>query len=415
MSVQGPLKVGIVGVGARGNGILRMLLKMEDVEVLAVCDTREHRLEKARKTVAEWRRQDSPVLYTTDYRDLLKMGEIQAIFNTASWASHVRIIVEAMEAGKDVAFEVGGAHSIRECWKLVEAQERTGRKCMMMANCCYGKTELAMLNMVRKGLFGEVVHCKGGYGHDMRKAISLMVENGRYRLPNYIHRNGENYPIHALGPISKILNINRGNRLVSLVSVASKAAGMQDYIKRHCPEDHPLQGQTYRQADVVSTIITCAHGETIALTLDTTVPRPYSRHFGVYGTQGMFDEDGNVIYFDPEEQVEVNVKSLIGNAKEHIDANAHQIWLDKEENESTSMNMSAGHGGMDFLLLQAFVDCVRYDLPTPIDVYDAAVWMSITVLSEESIALGGAPVAIPDFTNGAWITRKFEQTSKWSI
>jgi len=410
MSTEKAIKVGIIGIGARGIGILRMLLRMEDVEVLAVCEKREDHLEEARQTVAERKKQDSPTLFTKDYRDILKMDEIQAIFNTASWADHVKIVVEAMEAGKDVAFEVGGAHSIRECWNLVEAQQRTGRRCMMMENCCYGRVELAALNMARKGLFGEIIHCTGGYGHDMRRGISLMVENGRYRLPNYIHRNGDNYPTHALGPIAKILDINRGNRMVSLVSVASKAVGIEEYIQRKCAADHPLQGQKFRQGDVISTIITCAHGETIALTLDTGIPRPYSRHFGVFGTLGLYDEDGRCFYFN-DDAAEESLTKFLGNEDSYLEEHDHPIWVEKRNN----LKPGEGHGGMDALVLQAFVDSVKFDQPTPIDVYDAAAWMCITTLSEESVALGGAPVAIPDFTNGRWITNKFEPINKWSI
>ena len=411
MNKQNPLKVGIVGIGARGFNILGMLLKMEDVEILAVCEKREDHLEKARQAVAECKKQDSPTLFTTDYRDMLKIDEIQAVFNTASWADHTQIVIEAMEAGKDVAFEVGGAHSIRECWNLVEAQQRTGRKCMMLENCCYGRMELAALSMARKGLFGEIVHCTGGYGHDQRGAISCMVENGRYRLPNYIHRNGDNYPTHALGPIAKILDINRGNRMVSLVSVASKAVGVADYIQRNCDADHPLQGQKFRQGDVISTIITCAHGETIALTLDTGIPRPYSRHFGIFGTKGLYDEDGRCFYFT-EGSVEAELKECLGNEDSYFEEHDHPIWVEKR---NQPLKPGEAHGGMDALVLQAFVDSVRFDLPTPIDVYDAAAWMCITTLSEESVSMGGAPVAIPDFTNGRWITNKFEQNNKWSI
>ncbi len=410
MSNEKTIKVGIIGIGARGIGILRMLLNNSDVEVLAVCEKRDAHLEEARQTVAEKKKQDSPTLFTKDYRDILKMDEIQAVFNTASWADHVKIVIEAMEAGKDVAFEVGGAHSIRECWNLVEAQERTGRKCMMLENCCYGRVELAALNMARKGIFGEIVHCTGGYGHDMRHGISLMVENGRYRLPNYIHRNGENYPTHALGPIAKILDINRGNRMVSLVSVASKAIGVEDYIQRNCEPDHPLQGQKFRQGDVISTIITCAHGETIALTLDTGIPRPYSRHFGIFGTKGLYDEDGRCFYFN-EGSAEENLKKFLGNEDSYLEEYDHPIWEEKKHN----LKPGEGHGGMDALVQQAFIDSIKFDQPTPIDVYDAVAWMCITCLSEESIAMGGAPVAIPDFTNGRWITNKFEQVNKWSI
>ena len=134
-----------------------------------------------------------------------------------------------MKAGKPTAMEVGGAYSVDECFRLVHTQEETGTFFMMMENCCYGRRELMLLDMVNKGLFGEVVHCEGGYRHDLRNEIARGKELGHYRLRNYLNRNCDNYPTHELLPICKILGVNDGNRMVSLVSVASCAKGLRAY------------------------------------------------------------------------------------------------------------------------------------------------------------------------------------------
>ena len=273
--------------------------------------------------------------------------------------------------------------------------------CMLLENCCYGREELMVLNMVKQGIFGEIVHCEGGYQHDLRSEISFGRENRHYRLRNYMHRNCENYPTHELGPIAKVLNINRGNRMVSLTSTASCSRGLNEYLKREKGDEYDITGYPFAQGDVITTIIRCAHGETIRLTLDTCLPRPYSRNFTVRGTRGMYREDNQSLFIDGvHNKDEGNWKSQWGNIEEYRERYEHPIWR-----RFLNDGVRGGHGGIDTLVFDAFFTALREGRPMPIDVYDMAAWMSISVLSEESIALGGAPVAIPDFTNGQWLYR----------
>lgn len=274
---------------------------------------------------------------------------------------------------------------------------------MMLENCCYGKTELLVTSMVRDGLFGEIVHCHGAYRHDLREEIVTGKENHHYRLNNYINRNCDNYPTHNLGPIAKLLDINRGNRMVSLVSVGSKSAGLNQYIndRKDTIENKNLINQKFNQSDIVNTIITCANGETITLTLDTCLPRSYSREFNINGTKGMYEENTNSVFLDGDEeqfQTVKHYKKVIDNATKYEERYLPDIWknITKEEKKS-------GHGGMDVFVLAAFFDAIEHNTPMPIDVYDTASWMAISCLSEQSILLGGAPVTIPDFTNGKWM------------
>ena len=412
MAKKDVVKIGLVGHGPRGEGILKEMAKIEGVKIVAVCDIKEECLKKAEETLLE-RYNYKPLLFT-DYDEMIKVEEIDAIVNTACWTGHIELAVKAMEAGKDVAIEVGGAYSIRDCWKLVETQEKTKKRCMMLENCCYGRKELAVLNMVRKGLFGTVISCNGGYSHDLRKNFYDVSGVGMERVLNHQKRNCENYPTHALGPLAKLLNINMGNRMVSLVSTASKAAGMEEYCNEHCDSDHFLYGSKYAQGDIITTTIKCAGGETITLELGVTLPRTYSRHFTVQGTKGMFSEDGNFVFLESEHEDSESVKAtdLYNNADKYIEEHDHPIWEEKLKQENPE---GGGHGGMDALVCRAFIDSIKEDTETPIDVYDCAAWMCISTLSEESIVKGSSPVAIPDFTNGKWIMRKFEQKTKWSI
>lgn len=395
------IRIGMIGLGARGIGLLEMVyVQHPDVEFAAVCDRYMDRCEKAAEIIEKSGR-NRPVI-TTDYKEVLAMPEVDAVILCTSWDHHVDLCIEAMEAGKPVGCEVGGAYSVRECWKLVEAHERTGVPVMMMENCVYGRDEMMVLNMAEQGVLGKIVHCEGGYKHDLREEVAFGKENRHYRLNNYIHRNTENYPTHELGPIARILHINRGNRMLTLTSVASKSAGLKEYIKNKKPEDEVLNNTEFCQGDVVNTIITCANGETILLTLDTTLPRYYSRGFTVQGTKGMYMEDNKSIFIDGEEHAKDHFEwqKHWNNVEEYRDKYEHPVWKQYIEE-----GVKEGHDGMDWLTFCDFVKFVQTGSEAPVDVYDMAAWMCITPLAEQSIAMGGQLVAIPDFTNGAWINR----------
>ncbi len=401
LKMNDKIRIGMIGLGARGIGLLEMVyVQHPDVEFAAVCDRYMDRCEKAAEIIEKSGR-NRPVI-TTDYKEVLAMPEVDAVILCTSWDHHVDLCIEAMEAGKPVGCEVGGAYSVRECWKLVEAHERTGVPVMMMENCVYGRDEMMVLNMAEQGVLGKIVHCEGGYKHDLREEVAFGKENRHYRLNNYIHRNTENYPTHELGPIARILHINRGNRMLTLTSVASKSAGLKEYIKNKKPEDEVLNNTEFCQGDVVNTIITCANGETILLTLDTTLPRYYSRGFTVQGTKGMYMEDNKSIFIDGEEHAKDHFEwqKHWNNVEEYRDKYEHPVWKQYIEE-----GVKEGHDGMDWLTFCDFVKFVQTGSEAPVDVYDMAAWMCITPLAEQSIAMGGQPVAIPDFTNGAWINR----------
>jgi hypothetical protein len=395
------INIGVIGLGGRGLNLLEVcVLPREDVRVLAVCDIYEDRRLAAAESVVK-AGQPRP-LVCADYREVLDKQEIDAVLIATGWTPHIDIACDAMRAGKYVACEVGASYSIEDCWRLVRVYEETGVQCMLLENCCYGRYELMVLNMVRQGLFGEVVHCQGGYRHDLRDEVAHGRENRHYRFDNYLHRNCENYPTHELGPIAQVLDINRGNRLLALNSVASKAAGLREYLNAEQGPNGKDAGLKFAQGDVVTTIIKCARGETITLTLDTTLPRWYSRGFHVQGTRAMFCEDNRSLFLEGEHnKFEFRSRELWGNAETYLKRYEHPIWQKYLE-----AGVKGGHDGMDWLEFDAFFEAVRADAPVPIDVYDMAAWMSVSTLSEASIAQAGAPVSFPDFTSGKWISRK---------
>ena len=384
------VNIGVVGISGRGSSMLRELLNCEGVRVPAVCDKSSDRAEHGAEIVKEATGETADVYL--DYKQLLAREDLDAVMCCTTWITHSRI-----------AIEVGGAASIEECWQMVRASEETGKFCMLLENCCYDRKEMALYNMVKKGLFGEIIHMQGGYEHDLRDEISLGRENRHGRLFNFQHRNGELYPTHQLGPISKVLDINRGNRYVSLSSFASKSRGLNEWIKKNKGEDYDLADYSFNQGDIVTTVLKCADGETVVLTHDCSLPRPYSRAYRIQGTKGIYMEDGNTIYLEGiSHENKDHWTHTWESFDDYLEKYEHPLW----KKYKIDGIHAGGHGGMDYLVLSAFAESVRLDAKPPIDVYDTAVWMAVTCLSEQSIAIGGAPVPFPDFTNGMWIDRE---------
>ena len=396
------IRIAVIGVGSRGIGQLQTLVDMPDVKVAVVCDKYEDRIKAALDACEKTQgfRPDG----TKNYLEAVVRDDIEAVVVMTSWTTHIRIALAAMRAGKYVAMEVGGATNIDECWQLVRTSEETGMPCMLLENCCYNLEEMTLLNMIKKGIFGEIISCEGGYEHDLRSEIGNGDVNRHYRMENFFARNGELYPTHELGPIAKYLNINRGNRMLHLTSMSSKAVGLREWLKEN-RADTDFPNHLVNEGDIVKTLIKCANGELITLTHACSLPRPYSRGGYINGTKGCWTEERRSIFLDKISKVDTWEED-----KAYIEKYKHPLWKEYEE-----FGLRGGHGGMDYLCLRAFVESVQERKPTPIDVYDAATWMSITCLSEQSVSMGGMPVPIPDFTSGDWIGREDIDKGMYSL
>ncbi len=398
------INIGFIGLGGRGRGLLKLMLDMDDIRITAVCDRVEDRLAMGLEACRA--KYGSGTVAATDYMEVISMNDIEAVVIPTSWNDHYKVAAAAMEKGKYAAFEVGPAQSEAECAKLVRVYEQTGVPCMLLENCCYGREEMTLLNMIRKGLLGELIHCGGGYEHDLRiLATTIDSENIKERSWHYIHRNGDLYPTHALGPIMKYLDINRGNRMLSLVSMSTKSRGMHEYILKKYGAGSPLASIDFSLGDIVTTLIKCSRGETIVLTHDTTLPRPYSRGGRVQGTAGLWMEDNRSIHIEgrsPAEKWEP--------FENYYNEFEHPLWK-----QYRAQKIKAGHGGMDYLVLRSFLESVRNRTSPPFDVYDSVSAMAISYLSEQSISMGSMPVAIPDFTSGRWIKREPALPSIFSL
>lgn len=416
------VRVGIIGTGMRGQNHIEMMLERSDVDIVALADPDPRMLADA-LTLIKKAGKAEPATYPKgnyDYKNLLKRSDVDAVIIATPWEWHIPQAIDSVQAGKIPGVEVCGAIQLQDCWDIVNASEKTGIPVMALENVCYRRDILAVYNMVRQGLFGELLHLQGGYEHDLRGVkfndgvtpYNSGAEFGdkgyseaRWRTQHSVNRNGDLYPTHGLGPVAMMIDVNRGNLLTKLSSVATKARGLHQYIVQH-PKggpNHPNASVNFKLGDIVTTQIQTANGETIILTHDTNSPRPYNLGFRVQGTEGIWQDqhagqfNAGLLYIEgksPKAHAWENPEKML---REYD----HPLWK-KFENQA----VGAGHGGMDFFVDNAFVECIKRNAPFPIDVYDMATWYAITPLSEKSIAEGGQLQYIPDFTRGKWKNRK---------
>ncbi len=409
------VRLGFIGTGLRGQNHLHNALSRADVDVVAICDVDPAMLASTQDIIKKAGK-PMPKIFTGDpyaYRKLLEEKDLHAIIIATPWEWHAPMIIDAVSAGiKYVGTEVILGITLEDHWNVVKAAEQHNAQVMMLENVCYRRDVMAILNMVRMGMFGELLHLQGGYQHDLRGVKfntgkphggpgAEFGEKGfseaKWRTNHSVHRNADLYPTHGIGPVAEMLNINYGNRFVSLSSMSTKSRGLHNYIVEKGGENHPNAKVNFALGDIVTTQIRCANGETILLQHDTNLPRPYSLGFRVQGTKGIWMDVNESIYIE-------------GKAAEEDKWEKAQPWLDKYDHPSWKKYGAeaegAGHGGMDFFVLQAFIEAVQQQIPTPMDVYDAAAWSSITPLSETSLELGNQVVEMPDFTSGQWMFRK---------
>lgn len=407
------LRLGLIGVGLRGTNHLQNVLQRDDVLITAICDIDAKRVDIALDKIAKAKQQKPDVFGKNDldYRNLLELQNVDAVIISTPWLWHARMAKDAMKAGKYTGVEVSAANTMEECWDLVNIHEETGTYLMILENVNYRRDILAVLNMVRQDVFGELVHFRCGYQHDLRfvklndgkSAYGKGVEFGekgisesKWRTQHSVSRNADVYPTHGVGPIAAMCNINRGNRFSSITSNASKSIGLHNYIVRNGGKDHPNAKVKFKQGDVITSTIETTNGETIIVTHDCNLPRPYSLGFRVQGSNGLWEVDGNRIYI--EGKSEPHKWDAADSWLKNYD---HPLWK-----KYGTYAEGSGHGGMDFFVLNAFVECAKQAIAPPLDVYDAAAWSAITPLSELSIENNGEPQNFPDFTRGMWIKRK---------
>jgi hypothetical protein len=422
-----PVRLAFVGVGNRGSYHLDCALGIEGVEVVAVCDVDDKALYRAKRWV-ELAGQPSPRLYgesKTAYRALCEKETVDCVICCTPWEYHAPVCIAAMKNGKNAVSEVPIIQTMQEAWELVEIHESTKKWATMGLE---GFGDLTLMNMVRKGLLGDVLHAEGGYVHDLRMVKFNPLEEP-WRLQHSVSRNGNLYPDHPMARIMRLLDINHGDRFDSIVSMSTKAVMLNRYAAQKFGEKNPYATQKIAQGDVNVSLIHTAEGKMVTLNFDTETPHPREL-FRLQGTKGVFlsgasmprpatqpepgappaaraagqyGRRGGMIYVDGRSPVDDQWES----AEPYFDEYQHPFL--KSYKPTQRKAAIRGHGGgatVTPVNWERLVAALRNNRMPDWDVYDSVTSSAISPLSEKSVAGGNTPVEFPDFTKGKWKTAK---------
>lgn len=390
------VRIGLIGLGVRASRALDRFMSLNGVEIKALCDISSQNVDQFQYRLLQKNRLRAKEYVGVDsWKRLCEDIEVDLIYICTDWLSHAKIAIYAMQQDKHVAVEVPAATTVEACWQLVDTAEKTRKHCMMLENCCYDYFELATLNMVQQGIFGEVLHGEGAYIHDLRERIFTNEFGARMSnnwQNNYnIQHTGNPYPTHGLGPVSQVLNIHRGDKMDYLVSMSSKQQGMAEYVKGK----HPLQAEVgYKLGDMNTTLIKTHKGKTIMLQHNISNPRPYSRIHSITGTKGFYQKypiEQIVLESEDNSLSSLQIKELLNKYKHPFYQEIGDLAIE-----------TCGERARDFIMDYRLIYCLQNGLPLDQDVYDAAEWSCIVELSEKSVLNNSMPVQIPDFTRGAW-------------
>jgi len=391
------VRVGFIGL-ARGMTHVDSALNLPFAEVIAVCDLLQDRAENAAKKVAN-KTGKRPAVYAGDeniWEKMIARDDIDVVYVSTPWEWHVPMCVKSMQAGKHAFVEVSAAVTVDECWQLVDTSELTQRHCVILENCCYGDTELFVLNMARQGFFGEMKHAECAYIHDLRQEqMYRLGAEGAWRRNYHTFIDGNLYPTHGLGPVAQYMGINRGDAFKYVVSMSSPEFNLTQFRDKHNPNGGRHKDEKYICGDMNTSLIKTELGRSIMIQHDVVSPRPYSRINALCGTKATF--------FDYPPRLAVDGKGH-GWAYEgdklrtFMQENAHPLW--KKVGELAKR--VGGHGGMDFIMNYRLLDCIRQGVTPDMTVYDSADWSCILEISACSVKNGSMPVQCPDFTRGGW-------------
>jgi hypothetical protein len=390
------VRIGFVGIGGQGSSHVKNLLKIPGCRITAWCVVRPDRVDWAAAQITA-AGHPAPAPYARGPRDFERLCETESldlVYNATPWEFHVPIMLSAMKNGKHTATEVPAAMTLDDCWALVETAEKLQKHCVLMENCNYDRMEMMVYNMVRQGVFGEILHGEGGYLHDLRSIKFADSGEGLWRRAWATKVNGNLYPTHGLGPVANCLDINRGDRFDYLVSMSGPSRGLQDWAAEHVPAASPKRHEKYVLGDINVSLIKTARGRTIIVQNGTNLPRPYSRIHIVQGTKGLFQGYPNRVYIEGRgrEDAWQDASDVLGEFE-------HPLWK-----ELADRAQGAGHGGMDYIEDYRLIKCLREGRPTDMNVYDAAALSAVVELSTRSNGRRSTAVDFPDFTRGKWKT-----------
>jgi len=403
------VRIGLVGTGHRQTGLMMNLAPVPHSRVVAIADPSAEATTAMSARLVELGK-EAPAVHAGEggIDALLARDDLDLVMVATPWNTHAPLAVKAMRAGHHVAVEVPAAVTLQDCWDLVNASEETQRHCVILENCCYGRTELFALQLVRAGALGQLLHAECSYTHDLR---AMLMMDQAWRRQAHIDHDGNLYPTHGLGPVASYFDVNRGDRFTRLVSMGSPSLGLQEWRGKNLPADDPRQSEVYRTADINTSLVQTAQGRSIVLQHQVVGPRPYDRRNQVVGTNGIFTDYPPRIFLE-DDPVAGGIQGGEGRREmgheeyreiePYLAEFQHPLWAAEGERAEKV----GGHGGMDYLMLFRLVEAMRLGQVPDMDVYDAAAWSAPAALSESSVEHGNVPVEFPDFTRGDWVNTR---------
>lgn len=386
------VRIGLIGLGSRGIKTLKRYVIFDKVEIRALCDLSRDSLDEAQTILKSCNRQPAETFQGIDgWKRLCEKKDLDLVLICTDWLSHASMAVYAMNQGKHVAVEVPAAMTVKECWQLVDTAEATRRHCMMLENCCYDTFTLCTLEMVRKGLFGEIMHAEGAYIHDLREQCFNSKCGNSWELNYYKEHTGNPYPTHGVGPACKLLGIHQSDRMVRLVSMSSVPQGSLLHAVDSLGENLSGRQETYKLGDMSTSLIMTERGKTIMLQHCVTLPRQYSRIQSLSGTKGYACK-----YPVPIISFDNNSPSIIEGAelKELLDTYQPE-WMKRYDEDAVNLGVT---NLMNYRMDRRLIEALQKGFPLDMDVYDAAEWSCLVELTEQSVLGGNIPVDIPDFS-----------------
>lgn len=390
-----PVRIGVIGLGPRGMWLMECLLNYHSgVEITAVCDIKDDLAQAAVDTVKRVQG-TAPAKYSgndTVYRDLLERDDVDGVMDATDPYNIGQISSDAMLAGKHVGFEVPGVLTLEECHKMVEVKEKTGKRCMLLENCCYGNENMMIYNMIQEGIFGKPYYAVGSYLHNCKSLCFTSDGALTWRGRLVRDETGCNYNPHGTGSASKWLGVNDGDRMEYCTAMMSDPLEMHKYAVERFGPDSSQAKIDFKNGDFVTTLVTTVKGKQIRIDNTITAGRPYGRYYALQGTEGAYDSRHGVYLSKPGNPEEWKPSSKFMSKWQH------PYW----KRSADIAGKQGGHGGIDWFVLYDFVNMIRYNREPWIDVYDASTWSSLLHCSRLSIERNGGSVKVPDFTSGKW-------------
>jgi len=335
------INLGIIGPGSRGQGLMRVFLRIPGVRFAGLCDVYEPRFAQARKITGE----ETPIY--RDYRRLLEARDLDAVVVATPLSFHGEHVVGALDSGRHVYGEKDMALTIAECNQIVDAVKRTGKRYQIGLQYHYAPWYQEALRQIGAGKIGRVtqIYTYWHRNNNWRRPVPNPQDVSLERLLNW-----RLYRAYSGGLLAELgtHHIHFANQVFGAVPESVVGAGGIDYWKdgREVPDN-------------VQVIYRYPGGQTLFFSATTTNRFDGSqvRVFGTGGTIVLTEADGTS-YYEPATAHSAVPEGII---MEHgIVTGASYRAEEPYRGPGEPIKVPEGTAGSpDYLACRSFIECVR--------------------------------------------------------